>query len=358
MTKLRVIHCGTGNIGREALIGILNHPDLELVGHYVKSPEKVGIDSGVLAGRKPCNVIATNDWQELLALKADCFSYYGDSIGREPETIADVVPFLESGTNVVTISVFPWAHPATCPPEYRDPVEEACRKGGTTAFFTGIDPGWATTDLAIAALACADEVDVVRVTELGWWGDYNAEYACREYFGFGKPKGHLPLLITGGFLNMQWEPTLHEIADALGVKIDEFRVLYETDVAKSDVQTGFGLVEAGTNAAVHFELQGIVDGRPRLIVEHNDLIARDVGGKWKLPHGPGELAYRIEIEGNPSFTLELNFDFGPGLKMTAMPAINAIPAICAAGPGLKGPLDVPRYWSRNFKRDKPSPGPA
>jgi 2,4-diaminopentanoate dehydrogenase len=33
----RVIHCGTGNIGREALAGIIHHPDLELVGHYVSS---------------------------------------------------------------------------------------------------------------------------------------------------------------------------------------------------------------------------------------------------------------------------------------------------------------------------------
>jgi hypothetical protein len=29
-----------------------------------------------------------------------------------------------------------------------------------------------------------------------------------------------------------------------------------------------------------------------------------------------------------------------------MPAINAVPAVCEARPGLLGPLDVPRYWSR------------
>lgn len=348
--KLRVIHCGTGNIGKEALRGILHHPDLELVGHYVKSPHKIGVDSGTLAGEAPMGVKATGDWSELLALEADCLSYFGDSIGREFEAGQDVIPFLERGTNVVTISVFPWAHPQTCPPEYRAPVEAACAKGGTTAYFTGIDPGWATTDMAIAALACADRVDKVCVSELGWWGDYTAEYACREYFGFGKPKGFQPLLITGGFLKMQWCPTIHEIADALGVKVEEFRVLYETDSLNHDIQTGFGLVEAGTASAVHFELQGIVDGRPLIVVEHNDLVGRNVGGQWKLPYGPGDVAYRIEVEGSPSYSLELNFGFNEGLKMTAMPAINAIPAVCAATPGLKGPLEIPRYWSRNVKR--------
>mgnify|MGYP000718107986 CR=1 FL=1 len=33
------------------------------------------------------------------------------------------------------------------PPEYGEPAIAACAKGGTTAFFSGIDPGWATTDL-------------------------------------------------------------------------------------------------------------------------------------------------------------------------------------------------------------------
>ena len=350
MPKRRVIHCGTGNIGKEGLRGILHHPELELVGQYVKSPEKMKVDSGVLAGESPCGVLATGDWEELLELDADCLSYFGNAMGREVETLEDVIPFLERGTNVSTISVFPWAHPGSCPAEYREPVDAACRKGNSTAFFTGIDPGFATTDLAIAALALADEVDVIRVLELGWWGDYTAEFVCREYFGFGKPKGHVPLLVTGGFLEQMWKPTLYELADAMGVRIEEFRTLYETDLTPADVQTGFGLVAAGTAAAVHFELQGIIDGHPRLIVEHNDLVARGVGGMWRLPYGPGDISYRVEIEGDPGFTLELNMDYAPGLKMTAMPAINAIPAVCDASSGLKGPLEIPRYWSRNFKR--------
>jgi hypothetical protein len=332
------------------LRGIIHHPDLELVGHYVSSSEKVGVNSGTLVGEAPIAVIATNDWTNLWDLKADCLCYFGDSIGREQQAAKDICPFLERGTNAVTISVFPWAHLGSCPPEFKDPVEAACRKGGATAYFTGIDPGWATTDMAIAALACADRIDCVRVMELGWWGDYTAEFVCREYFGFGQPPGYQPLLITGGFLRKMWDATLHEIADALGVKIADYNIVYETDCLDHDIQTGFGVVKAGTAAAVHFELQGIVDGRPLVIVEHNDLVGRNVGGKWKLPFGPGDVAYRIEIEGDPAYSLELNFDFAPGLKMTAMPAVNSIPAVCAASPGLKGPLEIPRYWGRNISR--------
>ena len=50
MAKKRIVHCGTGNIGADGLRGILQHPDLELVGHYVWSESKAGRDSGELIG--------------------------------------------------------------------------------------------------------------------------------------------------------------------------------------------------------------------------------------------------------------------------------------------------------------------
>ena len=199
-----VVHCGTVNIGATALKEIINHPDLELVGHYVSTPDKAGRDSAELVGLEAVGVTTTNDWTDLLDLGADCLTYFGNSIGREADAISDLVPFLRRGTNVVTFSGFAIAHPATTPPEFRDPIEAACRAGNSSCYFTGIDPGWATTDLAIASLAVANRVDCIRVMELGWWGDYTAEFVCREYFGFGKPPGFQPLLVTGGFIETMW----------------------------------------------------------------------------------------------------------------------------------------------------------
>jgi hypothetical protein len=100
---------------------------------------------------------------------------------------------------------------------------------------------------------------------------------------------------------------------------------------------------------VRFELRALSGGRPFAVVEHVDCVAREVGQlgqKWKQPFGPADLSYRIEIEGDPSFTVEMNFGAGGG-TLAAMPAVNCVPAVCGAEPGLLGPLDVPRYWSRN-----------
>ena len=42
----------------------------------------------------------------------------------------------------------------------------------------------------------------------------------------------------------------------------------------------------------------------------------------------------------------MNFGKG-GQVLSAMPAVNCVPAVCQAKPGLLGPLDVGRYWARN-----------
>ena len=131
--------------------------DLELVGHFVSTPAKAARDSGEVVGVTPAGVTTTNDWADVIDLGADCVTYFANSIGREREAIADLVPFLERGTNVVTFSGFEIAHPASAPPELREPIEAACRAGGSSCYFTGIDPGWATTDLAIASLAAANQ---------------------------------------------------------------------------------------------------------------------------------------------------------------------------------------------------------
>ena len=71
----RVIQWSTGNVGRHALRCIERHPELELVGLWVHSPEKAGKDAGELAGLAPNGVVATNDVDALLALDADCVCY-------------------------------------------------------------------------------------------------------------------------------------------------------------------------------------------------------------------------------------------------------------------------------------------
>ena len=71
----RVIQWATGGVGRAAIEGILDHPELELVGAWVHSDDKVGVDLGTLVGRPPIGITASGDVEALLASDADCVLY-------------------------------------------------------------------------------------------------------------------------------------------------------------------------------------------------------------------------------------------------------------------------------------------
>ena len=47
----RVIQWATGSMGKTCLRAVIDHPDLELVGLYVYSEKKAGVDAGDIAGR-------------------------------------------------------------------------------------------------------------------------------------------------------------------------------------------------------------------------------------------------------------------------------------------------------------------
>ena len=54
----RVIQWATGGVGRAAIQGIADHPELELVGCWVHSEDKVGQDAGTIAGTDALGVAA------------------------------------------------------------------------------------------------------------------------------------------------------------------------------------------------------------------------------------------------------------------------------------------------------------
>ena len=73
---LRVIHWGTGAVGREVLAAVLDpRSGLELAGVRVYSDDKDGVDAGLLIGRDPVGVTAAADVDRVLAIDADCVVY-------------------------------------------------------------------------------------------------------------------------------------------------------------------------------------------------------------------------------------------------------------------------------------------
>ena len=348
----RVIQWSTGNVGRYALRAILGHPELELVGVFVHGAAKVGRDAGELAGQAPVGVTATNDAEALLALDADCVCYTATADRRPFEAVADMCRILASGKNVVSSSVVGLVHPATLHPRITEQLEEACRKGATSFFTSGIDPGFANDLLPLVLTGLCERWEEVRVQEIINYATSDQPEVLFETMGFGKPLDHTPLILMPGALRFGWGGTVRLLAEGLGVELDEIREVHERRPATRPIRIGSQQIEPGTTAALRFELQGVVRGSPAIVVEHVTRLDDELAPEW--PTGNG--SYRVLIRGTPGMRCEFEFwdEHGDhavgGVVLTATRLVNAIPAVCEARPGLLSALDLPLITGRGLLR--------
>lgn len=350
----RVVQWGTGNVGRLALRAIIGHPDLELAGVIVHSKDKVGRDAGELIGMGPVGVTATDDIDAVLRGPVDCVMYTATGDLRPQEAVNDMCRVLESGTNVVSTSVVSLIYPPSADPGLRQQLEAACTTGGSSFFTSGIDPGFANDLLPLTLTGFCERVDSVRIMEILNYATYDQPEVLFDTMGFGRPMDHTPLLLAPGVLTLAWGGVLYMMAAALDVKFDEIREVVDRRPADKDIDLAVGPVPAGTMAGLRFEVQGIVNGRPAVIVEHVTRMADDIAPDWPQPAGEG--SYRITVEGSPSFVCELQLlgedgDHNTGgLLATAMRCLNSVAAVCEASPGLLSTLDLPLVVGRHLMR--------
>ncbi len=352
----KVIQWGTGNAGRHALRAIIRRPDLELVGVHAHSPEKIGRDAAELCGLdEPTGVIATDDIDGLLAGDADCVSYMVQGETRIRETIDELSRTLEAGKNVVNTSLVFLVYPPTIPAGLRDRLTAACATGHSTLFTSGLDPGWSGDLFPLVLAGACETVDSVRVTEIMDYSTYEDPGFTGVFFGFGRPLDDDAPLLAPGAISAGWGGMVHLVADALGWTLDGLREEHERLPAADTFTTAMGTIERGTCAGVRFEVQGLIGDEPVVVAAHVNRLHPGVGPDWPRL-AAGQSGYRIEVRGFPSFAAELEPGGGvgdhneAGIVGTAMRMVNAIPAVCAADPGLVTPLDLPLFTARGRSR--------
>ena len=349
---LRVVQWATGNVGRHTIAGIDAHPELELVGVFVSNPDKVGRDAGELAGLgRTLGVAATSDVDALLALGPDCVVHTAMADDRIFEALGDLERLLASGTNVVSSGPVFLQYPEPGD-QMAAPLIAAAEAAGVSLFVNGVDPGFANDVLPLVLSGVSERIEQVRCAEVLNYDTYNQPMVLFDIMGFGRPLDDVPFLLTPGVLTMAWGSVVRQIAAGLGVTLTGIEEWYEREAAPEDFGIPAGTIRAGTAAALHFEVRGMVGDRAVIVLEHVTRLRDELGADWPQPLGDG--CYRVEIVGEPVYTLDLQLmgtdgDHNTaGLKATAMRLVNAVPAVVAAPPGLVTALDLPLITGRGL----------
>src|SRR6201996_4232420 len=218
----RVVVWGTGFGGRMVIAEIVKHPLLELVGVGVSNPDKVGRDVGDICGLpEPVGIIATDDADALIALQPDALVHYGPTATHADANIALMTRFLRAGIDVCSTAMTPWVWPTMHlnPPNWIQPITEACGLGESSCFTTGIDPGFANDLFPLTLMGLCSEVRSVRARELLDYTNYEGDY--ENEMGIGFPPERTSILETPEILVLSWGATVPLIADAVGVKLED-----------------------------------------------------------------------------------------------------------------------------------------
>ncbi|WP_031936467.1 dihydrodipicolinate reductase [Prescottella defluvii] len=340
---------GTGNVGRAAIRAVHANPHLELSAVVVHNPDKVGRDAGELGDvGEHLGVAATADIDEVLATRPGAVVYAASGDVRPDDALADIVRAVRTGAVVVTPSLYPLYDHRSAPPELRDPVLDAIRVGGGSLFVSGVDPGWGNDVLPLLISGLGSTVDTVRCQEIFDYTDYDQPDSVRYLVGMGQPMDYAPPMIAPNIPTMVWGGQVRLMARALGLELDKVGETVERRALDADVTTtSMGDFAAGTQGALRFEVQGIVDGLPRIVVEHVTRIHPSCAPDWPTPPDGGAGAHRVIIEGRPRIevTVEATDEGGSraaGGNATAVGRlVNAIDWLAAAEPGLYDALEVP-----------------
>ena len=335
--SLRVVQWATGNIGTKSLRGVIEHPGLELAGVWVHSADKAGRDAGELCGLDPVGVTATNDVDALLGLGADCVLSMPRSF--DADTLCRI---LSSGTNVVTTRG-ELHRPASMDPDVRARIEATCAAGGTSIHSTGSSPGFISEAMPLVLTSLQRRLDGLTIDEFADLSSRNSPDLLFNIMGFGRA----PAAFDEGRLShgrTSFGPSLELVADALGLTVDGLEASGEVALAAHDVEIAAGPIAAGTVAAQRLTVAALVDGAPLLRFRATWYCSADLDTDWDLL----STGWRVKVEGDAPMDIDIVLP-GPLDDMagyTANRAVNAVPVVCAADPGIRTTLDLPQVIAR------------
>ncbi len=344
----RVVQWATGRQGKKAIRGIVDHPDLELVGLYVHSPDKEGRDAGELAGIGTVGVLATRNIENILALKPDCVLYM-----REGFDVEEIARLLRSGINIVTTrSEFfygSWMDPAIY-----EQIEQACQEGGSSIHATGSSPGFSTTTMPLTLVYPMQRVDEITIDEYADIPASTPPDMVTKVMGFGTPVDSTemdPRLLE--YTVIGYKQSMAALADAIGLPLDGFEV--RGDIARAAeprTLSNGAVIEKGTMAAQRITVSGMRNGKPFLIFRTHWACTQRLEPDWHI-EGEGWL---FTTKGDAPMQVRVTYgrtDEGYSEHLagyTATPAVNAVPYLVEAAPGIRTIFDMPLLIARFAQR--------
>lgn len=331
MKKFRVVQWGLGAMGSGMARLILEKDGLELVGGIDMRPDYVGKDLGdVLGAGRTLGVVVTNDPSKVLDPgKVDLVVIATTSWTKEQ--VPDLRKVLAAGINCISIAE-EMSAPEAQSPELAAEIDALARKHGVTILGTGVNPGF-VLDLLVVALSgvChkVERIEASRVNDLSPYGP-----TVMKTQGVGTTPEEFAKGVADGSIvgHVGFPESIRMISDALGLGVDRIEQSREPIVSTVYRETAHVKIAPGMVAGCAHIAIGYAGEKPVVKLVHPQQVHPHLEGQ-----GTGDY---INIYGKPEIHMSTGPEIAGGIATMGV-AVNMIPHVVAATPGLKSMCDLP-----------------
>jgi hypothetical protein len=331
MPSIRVLHFGLGPIGLSIVKQVSQRPGLKIVGAVDIDPAKAGRDLGDVAGlKKRLGVRVERDARKALkAARPDvvihCTSSSLERVMPQLETILAAKAAVVSTTEEL-------AYPFRMHPKQAKRLDALAKKSKVAVLATGVNPGFAMDALPIALSAVCERVDSVVVNRMQ--DARIRRLPFQQKIGAGlTPEQFAKKVKDRSVRHVGFTQSIAMIGDALGWKLDRITDDIKPKIADREVASDLLAVDPGYVCGIIQDGIGYRNRKPVISLHLEAYL------------GAPETYDSVDIEGSP----KLSMKFAGGIHgdvATASIAVNSIPKVLAATPGLHTMRDLalPSYF--------------
>lgn len=330
MSKVRVILWGLGAMGGGMGRLILEKQGMEIVGAIDTHPAKVGKRLSEVLGVAGCDIAVSGGPEHVIVPgKADIVLVATGSFTREVYPQLELVA--KAKMNCITIAE-EMAYPKAQEPDLANALDSLYTAAGVSLLGTGINPGFVLDSLIIALTGVCTHVDSIKAVRINDLSPFGPTVMRTQGVGT-TPEAFQAGIESGSIVgHVGFPESMALMANALGFTLTRIDQVKEPIISATHRETPHVKVEPGMVAGCKHIAYGYVGERLVITLEHPQQIRPEVENV-----ATGDYIY---ITGTPNINMAIKPEIPGGIGTIAM-AVNMIPAVVNATPGLKSMSDLP-----------------
>jgi len=322
---IRIAQIGIGPLGREMTRAIHARPNMEVVAAVDVDPRLQGQDLGELCSLSPLGIsVASSAENALRSSRADVVML--TTMSSLYAILPQIEEILKHGLPVVTTCeelTYPWI----TAPEQAARLDAKAREKGVAVLATGVNPGFMMDTLPICLSAVVRRVDAIKVSRIQ--DAAHRRLPFQRKIGAGLDLGEFEDKRKSGTLrHVGLTESMHMIGSRFGWKLDHVEEVITPVTAERSITTQNMTIKAGMAAGVQQVGRAFVGSEEKIT-----LVFRASVGE---PH-PEDT---VEILGEPHIVSRVAGGVHGDIATCAI-ALNAIPVLLKAEPGLRTMIDLP-----------------